>query len=224
MTSALAALTLSACGGRSAATPVSGSQHSQATRSFAKGSSVEADWHPSLGPFAVLRRNAGASDRLPPRAAALVKGWSTATSGVALSADSARRLPSRDVAPMWLLAGRGVTCLLSTQLLPGRSEPAYSLVCPNTARAVAGFLVTTFTGIGHNSGRITVEGVVPDGVRAVTVNAQRNRHYRLAVHENVYATLGYGPQSITFRRSSVTHTVPLPLAPGSAPPPSSAAR
>ena len=74
--------------------------------------------------------------------------------------------------------------------------------CTPTARARRGALIVALLPPAPTPAAASTQfviGLVPDGVRSVTVDGLGGGGHKLAVRRNVYATALYGPQKITFK-------------------------
>lgn len=220
--SALLAPALCACGSQHAAAPSPASQRAAAATTSAAvaprdGVRRTRNEQGAVG-FAVLRRAVRHTDALPARAAEAVRRGNEAhlTGNITLDARSARRVSLRGIPPLWVLGGRRAVCLIAAGPAAGRRGVEYALSCLPPAQATLGLLVRTYIDVALRPPRTLVEGIVPDSARSVALNLGGERRKPLELRENAYAGLAQAPLSVILHTRTTTHSVPLPLAPGSA--------
>lgn len=127
--------------------------------------------------FAVLRRTASASDRLPDQAMEFVRTNVTGDTGAA--PDLARRaLVTRSGAPVFLIPARGHLC---TYIVTAADQGNGG--CAPTGVATQGQSVNTSS---PSAGITRIMGVVPDGIRDVTLRAKDGSTERTVASGNAY--------------------------------------
>ncbi len=135
-----------------------------------------------------------------------------------ISQASARRVSIAGIPPMWVLGGgnggRRAVCLLRAKPAPNTGAAGFALTCASPEQAAGGFLMGIYTRL---DGRATlVEGVVPDGVKDVSLNLGGSHRRRLIVRGNAYGDWARRASSVTFGLAGITHTVPVPVPPAAA--------
>jgi hypothetical protein len=93
------------------------------------------------------------------------------------------------------------------------------VTCQTPEVALAGGLVSVLSGYPRWRGRALIEGVVPDGVRSVRVNAVGGRSETARVVRNAYSILATRPADVQYtgtdsRGRSFTRTVTVASFPG----------
>jgi hypothetical protein len=107
-----------------------------------------------------------------------------------VNATLARRVDTgRRTENVWVAPGAGTVCLLA--LDPAGPGGGYAQQCRAPNDVAAGRLFITYiSGRDPTRGPTTVYGVVPDGVRRVTVTDDDGTRRTVGVRDNVYAVHG----------------------------------
>jgi len=138
--------------------------------------------------FAILRRPTSSADEIPLRLPLALSG----SSGANLQA--ARRAAAPGPGEAWVVPGRGSVCLIAAW--PAQHAGGSSCV-PDAAAARGALYVSS--GSARTPGVDYLAGLVPDGVRAVTVLLPGGLGTRVGVHENVYVVAVPGnPLAVIF--------------------------
>lgn len=145
-------------------------------------------------PFAALRREQQAADRLPEASRRVVSRGPESDFGA--NPDLVRAVGDPDASRRgFLLPGRGVLCL---------ADDAGTVTCNATEDAAAGQLALSFE---HPEGSELI-GVVPDGVQTVDVSLDSGRVKTVAVTENGYqAVLDEPLIGVSYQLNGETQTV-----------------
>jgi hypothetical protein len=168
--------------------------------------------------ISVLARPYDAEDALPSRAREAVTLGNTAgvTEKMVVRPASARRIPVKNLPPIWVLGGAESACLLHGDKAVESNALAYAFTCMPRNEALKGRLISTSTDTsGSSSDQTVVEGVVPDGVERVVVKCGGGREETMMVRDNVYAGAIHAPLTIAFTHNGRQYEVALPQAPGS---------
>lgn len=185
---------------------------------------------PSQSAFAVLESQRSNRDMVPPW---VVRRLLKANEPMLSAADiqGARRvLPHQEG---WLIPGPEDGLCLVRVIYPLVSEvngeqfpPSVSLSCSSQAKAEAGQLFETqslSTTFAKRS-PTRVDGIVPNGVRSVTVRFAGSASKKVAVERNAYETIVINPRLVSFvakrtGRRRRRHVIPLPSVAGASPTP-----
>lgn len=193
-----------------------GSQHRQRAvippigASVGPGPNSTAAGESPFVPLLVFRRPPRPADRLPTGAATdLAKYPLELSGGRAISAASARRVPSAAYGA-WLLTNEyDAVCLLQQAPVRGRRGLGQTLSCLPVVRVLGGWLIRTLTGAPGQHGT-TVEGIVPDGVVSVEIRVGGRQSRPVAVRSNAYSVTATDPESLTYYAHGMRYTVPIP--------------
>jgi hypothetical protein len=131
--------------------------------------------------FALLRRAQDAQDGVPGSVTAVFSGASGANLALA------RRVADAQQDEAWIVPGSGSACILARngQLRIGGA------VCTSSAAALRGELNVQSASSSLPGGEL-VAGIVPDGVRSVTLTLADGSRQLAAVREGIYLALVHG--------------------------------
>jgi hypothetical protein len=161
-------------------------------------------------PFAVLRRARTVSDAFRE----LQPGLGPMAANPALARTVREPVGGLSAGFVSIVPARGGVCLR----IPRVPYPAAGAVwwCQSTALARTGLLRVGLRAPGPRAaapavlGNQLLIGLVPDGVRSVTVTTATGVHRRVAVRSNLYDAQIYSPRRISFELAGATLSVSAP--------------
>jgi hypothetical protein len=172
---------------------------------------------PILALIGIARRPPRPSDRLPSHVEAILKMYPhEILGGRPIDVASARKLPNTPYRSWWVTNEKSAGCLVKEIPIRGGGGKGITTNCLPLSAVVEGWLVTTLADAPGEHGSV-IEGIVPNGVRSVTVVGAGGYRRAIRVRWNTYVFSGQPSESVEYDLGARRYTVAIPRPPASMP-------